>query len=124
MGIGENGHIAFNDPHVADFCDTEAVKVVDLDSVCRMQQVNDGCFKKIEDVPQYAMTVTIPALMSAKYHFCVVPGYTKAQAVYDTIYSSVSESCPASILRQYENSVLYCDEESSSLLKHERQLAF
>ncbi len=81
MGIGENGHIAFNDPHVADFNDAALVKVVDLDDVCRMQQVHDGCFAKLDDVPKYALTLTVPALTTPKYRFCVVPAYTKAQAV-------------------------------------------
>ncbi len=117
MGIGENGHIAFNDPHVADFHDPETVKVVDLDRVCRMQQVNDGCFTRLEDVPEYALTVTIPALMAAPYHFCVVPGQFKAQAVFDTVHADISEKCPATILRQYAHSVLYCDSESSRLLR-------
>ena len=118
MGIGENGHIAFNDPHVADFNDKAAVKVVDLDAVCRMQQVNDGCFASIDDVPKYAMTLTIPVMMAAKYRFCVVPGPTKAKAVYETLYSNISEKCPAGILRTKKNSVLYCDNDSSSLLNN------
>lgn len=118
MGIGENGHIAFNDPHAANFCDPDTVKVVDLDRVCRMQQVNDGCFSTLDDVPKYAVTVTVSALMSAKYHFCVVPGRLKARAVFDTVNSDISEKCPATVLRRYENSVLYCDSESSSLLEN------
>ncbi len=113
MGIGENGHIAFNDPHVADFNDKKAVKSVELDDVCRMQQVNDGCFEKFEDVPQYALTLTVPSLMKAKYHFCVVPAKTKADAVKRTLYGEISEECPATILRTKENSVLYCDADSS-----------
>lgn len=117
MGIGENGHIAFNDPHVADFYDKKTVKTVDLDQTCRMQQVNDGCFAKLDDVPKYAMTVTVPALMSAEYHFCVVPGPTKAKAVYQTLNSDISEKCPATALRKKENSILYCDAQSSALLK-------
>ena len=73
MGIGENGHIAFNDPHVAHFDDSEVVKVVDLDEKCRRQQVNDGCFATIDDVPTHAMTLTIPTLTKAARLFCVVP---------------------------------------------------
>ena len=117
MGIGENGHIAFNDPHEAKFDDLEMVKVVTLDDVCRMQQVNDGCFEKIDDVPKYALTLTIPTLMSAKYNFCVVPAKTKAEAVKKTVFGEVSEECPASILRTKDNSILYCDSDSSSLIK-------
>ena len=81
MGIGENGHIAFNDPHVADFHDSRIVKIVDLDDVCRMQQVHDGCFASIDEVPKQALTLTIPVLTAPKYVFCVVPGKTKAEAV-------------------------------------------
>lgn len=117
MGIGENGHIAFNDPHEAKFNDTKSVKVVTLDNVCRMQQVNDGCFEKIEDVPKFALTITIPALMSAKYNFCVVPAKSKAEAVKKTVLGEISEECPASILRTKDNSILYCDSDSSTLIK-------
>jgi len=116
MGIGENGHIAFNDPHVADFNDPKLVKAVSLDEVCRMQQVNDGCFAKIDDVPKFAMTLTVPALMKASYNFCVVPASTKANAVKNTVESEISEKCPATILRQKDNAVLYCDADSSALL--------
>lgn len=117
MGIGENGHIAFNDPHVADFNDPEVVKAVELDEVCRMQQVNDGCFEKIDDVPKCALTLTIPTLMAAKYHFCVVPAPTKAEAVKNTVKGEITEACPATILRTKENSVLYCDGDSSIYIK-------
>ena len=86
--------------------------------MCRMQQVNDGCFASIDDVPKYAMTLTIPVMMAAKYRFCVVPGPTKAKAVYETLYSNISEKCPAGILRTKKNSVLYCDNDSSSLLNN------
>lgn len=117
MGIGENGHIAFNDPHVADFNDTELVKVVSLDDVCRNQQVNDGCFEKIDDVPRYALTLTVPALMNAKYNFCVVPAPTKAWAVNRTITGEISEECPATILRRKDNAIMYCDADSASMLE-------
>lgn len=116
MGIGENGHIAFNDPHVADFNDDKVIKIVDLDEKCRMQQVNDGCFDSIDKVPTHAFTLTVPALMAAKRRFCVVPAPTKAQAVYNTINGEVNERCPASILRKSDGSVLYLDNDSSSLL--------
>ena len=113
MGIGENGHIAFNDPHVAFFNDKKLVKPVKLDLECRMQQVNDGCFERLEDVPTHALTLTIPALMNAGYHFCVVPGKTKAQAVFDTLMGDISESCPASVLRKYDGCILYLDADSA-----------
>ncbi len=116
MGIGENGHIAFNDPHVANFCDSELVKVVDLDDVCRMQQVHDGCFEKIDDVPKFALTLTVPALTNPKYRFCVVPAKTKAQAVKNTVYGEIGEWCPATVMRKTDGSVMYCDADSAELL--------
>ena len=119
MGIGENGHIAFNDPPVANFNDTEPVKPVKLDEVCRQQQVNDGCFKTIDDVPKYAMTVTIPGLLAAKYNFCVVPAATKANAVKNTVYGEIGEWCPATSLRNKDNAILYCDSDSAKYLKEE-----
>lgn len=118
MGIGENGHIAFNDPHVADFEDKEVVKVVDLDEKCRQQQVNDGCFATIEDVPTHAMTLTIPTLCRAKRLFCVVPAATKAWAVNETINGEISEHCPASVMRRHDNATLYIDNNSSKLLNY------
>jgi len=117
LGIGENGHIAFNDPHVADFNDTALVKVVNLDEVCRQQQVNDKCFNHLGEVPSHALTLTIPALTRASYMYCVVPFHSKACAVYKTLNEEISETCPASILRTKEYATLYLDNESSSLLE-------
>ncbi len=116
MGIGENGHIAFNDPPVADFCDKVLVKPVKLDEICRNQQVNDGCFAKIDDVPTHALTLTVPALVRAPYLFCIVPAPTKAWAVKETLTGSIDEHCPASILRKQKNANLYLDKDSASLL--------
>ena len=116
MGIGENGHIAFNDPPVADFNDKKTVKPVKLDEVCRQQQVNDGCFSSIDKVPTHAMTLTVPTLVRAPYLFCIVPAPTKAKAVYETLNGSIDEHCPASVLRLQENAKLYLDNESSKLL--------
>lgn len=116
MGIGENGHIAFNDPHVADFNDSKAVKVVDLDEVCRMQQVHDGCFASLDEVPKYALTLTVTTLASADYRFCVVPAATKANAVKNTVLGEIGEACPATVLRIKDNSILYCDADSASLI--------
>ena len=116
MGIGENGHIAFNDPPVADFNDEKLVKPVKLDEVCRNQQVNDGCFAKIDDVPKYAITLTVPMLVSAPNLFCIVPAPTKAWAVKETLTSSIDEHCPASVLRTREGAMLYLDPDSASLL--------
>lgn len=113
MGIGENGHIAFNDPPVADFHDPLDVKVVQLDEVCRMQQVHDGCFDALEQVPLTALTLTVPRLMRAKYHFCIVPGTTKTEAVHEMLHGEIAERCPASILRRAENAVLYLDPDSA-----------
>ncbi|NLI72369.1 MAG: glucosamine-6-phosphate deaminase [Bacteroidales bacterium] len=117
LGIGENGHIAFNDPGVADFNDDKLVKVADLDLVCRQQQVNDKCFDELDEVPTQALTLTIPALLRGKYLFCIVPARTKAHAVYNTVNGEISEDCPATILRTKENVILYLDAESSALLE-------
>lgn len=116
LGIGENGHIAFNDPHVADFNDPKMVKVVDLDMACRTQQVNEGCFSELKLVPTQAITITIPALLKAEYMFCMVPAENKAQAVYRTLNGDIDEECPATILRTKEKAVLYLDKESASKL--------
>lgn len=116
MGIGENGHIAFNDPPVADFKDTHGAKVVKLDEVCRNQQVHDGCFARLEEVPKYAITLTVPTLVSAPWLFCIVPAKTKANAVKECLTGEIGEHCPASILRLQKHAVLYLDKDSASLL--------
>ena len=116
MGIGENGHIAFNDPPVADFNDKKMVKPVVLDEICRNQQVNDGCFAKLDDVPKMAITLTVPTLFAGDYLFCIVPAPTKAKAVKATICGEIGEACPATVLRRHQNAVLYLDGDSSSLL--------
>lgn len=116
MGIGENGHIAFNDPPVADFKDPKMVKPVPLDEVCRNQQVNDGCFATIDDVPKTAITLTVPTLFAGDHLFCIVPAKTKANAVRDTLCGEIGEACPATILRRHESAVLYLDSDSSALL--------
>lgn len=113
MGIGENGHIAFNDPHIASFDDSKLVKVVELDQKCRQQQVNDGCFNIIDEVPTHALALTIPVLMSSANVFCMVPSKTKAEAVYNTIKGKISENCPASILKKHRNAILYVDVDSA-----------
>ncbi len=116
MGIGENGHLAFNDPPVADFEDKYAVKEVKLDLACRQQQVNDGCFELLDQVPIHAITLTIPALMRAPFIYCIVPGITKAKAVYNTLNSEINENVPASVIRKHPGVILFLDKESSSLL--------
>ena len=116
MGIGENGHIAFNDPWIAKFDDPESVKVVPLDEVCRQQQVNDGCFESLDLVPTHAITLTCPTLYSASALFCIVPASTKAKAVKRTLEGEICEDCPATILRRHKCATLYLDGDSSALL--------
>ena len=115
-GIGENGHLAFNDPPVADFLDPQIVKVVELEEKCRQQQVNDGCFASLDQVPTEALSLTIPALLSGRYVYCIVPGTTKAEAVKDSLFGMVSTSCPASVLRRHFRATLYLDTDSAALL--------
>jgi glucosamine-6-phosphate deaminase len=115
-GIGENGHLAFNDPPVADFLDPVLVKVVKLDPACRGQQVNDGCFERLADVPTHAYTLTIPALVSAPHVSVVVPGARKANAVLTTLRGPISEACPASVLRRHKGAKLYLDREAARLV--------
>ncbi len=116
LGIGENGHIAFNDPDVALFDDPQMVKIVAMDQVCRGQQVKEGCFPTLDDVPEQAITLTVPALVRAAWMFCIVPFVHKAPAVKKMLEGDISEQCPASILRKKENSCLYLNKDSSSLL--------
>lgn len=116
IGIGENGHIAFNDPHVADFQDPAMIKPVELDEASRIQQVNDGCFPRLEDVPTRALTLTIPAILSASSIYCTVPGIRKSEAVRRTLTGEIDVACPASILRTASRCTLYLDRESASLL--------
>lgn len=115
-GIGENGHLAFNDPHVADFHDKKLVKIIALDERSRRQQVNDGCFSHINLVPKNALTLTIPAIVAANYIVCMVPGPTKAEAVRNMLYGEICERCPASVLRLHKAANLYIDQDSAKLL--------
>ena len=115
-GIGENCHIAFNDPPVADFIDPLFLKVVRLDHPCRVQQVNDGCFTTVDDVPTHAFTMTIPALLSATTLSVVVPGERKAEAVFAALRGPIAEACPASILRSHGQARLFLDLDSARLL--------
>jgi glucosamine-6-phosphate deaminase len=117
MGIGENTHIAFNDPGQADFNDKKLVKVVQLDTACRQQQVNDKCFRQISDVPEFAVTLTIPALTTAPVICCVVPGNLKATAVCHTLREPVSAAYPSTILREKHGAVLLLDNDSFSAYK-------
>lgn len=115
LGIGENGHLAFNDPP-ADFEDPLAVKVVELDNVCRQQQVDDGCFATIHDVPRKAISLTIPTLLSGHLLFCCVPGANKREAVKAMVEYPVSGEWPATALRTHPQCTVYLDSESSALL--------
>ena len=115
-GVGENGHLAFNDPPVADFADPVKVKVVELDETCRWQQVHDGCFPNFDSVPTHALTMTISALMATRWIYTVVPGPTKAQAIKDTLKGAIGAHCPATALRAHPKAVLYVDRDSAALL--------
>lgn len=109
-GIGENGHLAFNDPGVADFHDPARVKISNMDEACRAQQVHDGCFASLEEVPRQAVTLTIPQLTPPEATLVItVPGPTKAQAVYHTLCGPITEACPASILRRHPHATLVLD---------------
>ena len=112
LGIGVNGHIAFNDPPVAEFDDPADVKIVELDEICRQQQVDDDCFPDLASVPRHAVTLTIPRLMRADRLFCVVPGAIKRDAVSKTLYGPLGTECPASILRTHSACTLYLDKDS------------
>lgn len=117
MGIGENTHIAFNDPHVANFDDPQLVKVVDLDHACRVQQVNDGCFPYLDDVPKNALTLTVPALVNATFIYAMVPSELKAPAIYYTLNEPINEKYPSTVLRKHKNATLYIDKSSAKLIK-------
>lgn len=116
LGIGENGHIAFNDPPVADFEDSRRVKLVLLDEACRQQQVGEGHFPNLDAVPQYAITLTIPMLCSAKRMLCIVPEKRKAEAVKATLQGPIETTCPASYLRKQSQCTLFLDGPAASLL--------
>ena len=114
LGIGENGHIAFNEPGEARFVDPSWVKITALDELSRRQQVNDGEFAAIDDVPKHALTLTIPALMSCRTVIGIVPLERKAEAVRNALYGPVSETCPASVLRTHDNATLFLDKGAAS----------
>jgi glucosamine-6-phosphate deaminase len=116
IGIGENGHLAFNDPPAARFHDPAAVRIVQLTESCRRQQVYDGTFPHLAAVPETALSVTIPRLMQVPHLFVMVPGIRKALAVQAALEGPVTEDCPASILRQHPNVTLFLDRDSASLL--------
>lgn len=117
IGFGENGHIAFNDPHVADFNDPHTVKIVDLDQACRLQQVGEGHYVNLEMVPSHAFTVTCTGLLRANHLVCVVPEQRKAQAVLHALKGPLSTDCPGSIVRTHPSAQLFLDTDSASLLE-------
>lgn len=116
LGIGESGHLAYNDPQVADFEDPEMVKPVEIDERSREQAVHDGAFPALDTVPRRAMTVTMPVMTRAPYKQVVVPTAFKRQAIYNTCHAPISTACPATILRNYD-CILYTDREGAELLK-------
>lgn len=116
LGIGENGHIAFNDPPYADFSDPHWVKVVELDEMSRRQQVGEGHFPTMDDVPRQAITLTIPALLAARRMLCIAPERRKAMPVKEALTGPISTNCPASILRSVSHVRLFLDQDSASLL--------
>jgi glucosamine-6-phosphate deaminase len=116
LGIGENGHLAFNDPAEADFHDPEAMKVVNLDDACRHQQLAEGWFKTFEDVPKRALTLTIPTVLKVPKLIVSVPGPRKAESVRRTIEDPISTACPSTILREHPDVTLYLDTESAAQL--------
>jgi len=116
LGIGENGHLAFNDPAEANFDDPDAIKVVTLDTMCRQQQLAEGWFKSLEEVPERALTLTIPTLFKVPKLIVSVPGIRKATSVRRALQEPISTNCPATILRTHPDATLYLDPESASEL--------
>ncbi|HVT42251.1 MAG TPA: hypothetical protein VHD39_04650, partial [Acidimicrobiales bacterium] len=111
-----NGHLAFNDPPVADFADPRDVKVVELDTDCRMQQVHEGHFPGLEAVPTHALTVTIPALLRARRVLAIVPEARKAEPVHAALTGPITTACPASALRTIDHATIHLDPDSAALL--------
>ena len=116
LGVGENGHLAFNDPPVARFEEKHLIKLVKLDDACKTQQVKEGHFPTVEDVPPYAYTLTIPALCSARKMICISPEKRKAEAIKNALTGPISTSCPASILRRQKHCTLLLDHDSVGAL--------
>jgi glucosamine-6-phosphate deaminase len=113
IGIGENGHLAFNDPHVADLADPVKVKVVEPDEVSRGQQVREKSMPTLGEMPRRAYTMTMPAILAARSVYCMVPGKSKAEAVRRTLADPVSTACPATALRGHPDATLFLDEDSA-----------
>ena len=117
LGIGDNGHLAFNEPSVADFKDPHTVKLVRLETKTRQQQVNGGYFSTLESVPSYAYTLTIPEISRAKKVFCLAGGNHKAKVVKETLTKEISPHFPATILRTFSQATLFCDRDAFSQTK-------
>lgn len=120
LGVGENGHLAFNDPEDANFEDRRDVRIVHLDAACRQQQASEGWFKSLDEVPRTAITVTIPALFRVPKLVLTVLGPRKASAVKDLIQGPISTSCPASILRRHPDATVYLDQEAAAYVDTSR----
>jgi len=116
VGIGENGHIAFNDPPVAEFDDPKMLKRVVLDETCRLQQVNEGHFATLDLVPKEAITVTCSGLFRAKAWISCVPEARKAKAVRAALEGKITTACPASLVKRHPNTTVYLDDQSAALL--------
>lgn len=114
LGVGENGHLAFNDPEEADFEDRLDVKIVHLDKACRQQQASEGWFGSLDEVPRTAITVTIPALFRVPKLILTILGPRKASAVRNLIEGPISTACPASILRRHPDATVYLDQEAAA----------
>jgi glucosamine-6-phosphate deaminase len=117
LGIGENGHVAFNEPPVADFKDPVWLKRVQLDEKSRRQQVGEGHYASLDEVPTHALTMTVPALCAAQTMICIVPETRKAQAVRDTLLGPIHTACPASILRRMPHATLYLDLDAAAMIE-------
>lgn len=117
LGVGENGHVAFNEPSVADFQDPQMVKLVKLDTVNHQQQVTEGHFSNLESVPKYAFTLTIPMICAANKILCLAPGKRKAKVVEQMLQGDITKNFPASILREQPQAILFVDEDSAALLE-------
>ena len=117
LGIGENGHLAFNDPAEANFADPLDVKIVGLDRECRQQQVAEAWFRRLEEVPSQAITVTIPALMRVPRLIVSVPGPRKATVMRRTVEEALSTACPSTILRHHPDVTVYLDRDSAADLE-------
>jgi glucosamine-6-phosphate deaminase len=116
MGIGENGHLAFIDPPVCDFSDPRDVRTVELDHLCRMQQVHDGAFAQLEEVPRRALSLTVPFFQRVPRALVFVNGVRKSAAVRAALEGPIAEACPASVLRRHPRAILFLDRAAASLL--------